>query len=262
MRTQVIEEDVKDILLRGRVEGNQYFLPDEQLDRATYTAVNKVLVACGGKWSRYDKAHVFPRDASTGYIFESIEQGHYVDPKKNGYFPTPPHLVARFTEIIDGFFSECTGIVTILEPSAGQGHLLKAVEQSSLTNFATVCYELIDANQKILAEKGWIVRGPNFLLDPPSERFDLVIMNPPFINVEYMDHIELTFSCLKAGGILITILPEMYLQRSGNRAEAFRKFTMANFLMSEQCPENSFVDAGTSISTRILVLGKPGNGAN
>ena len=40
-----ITESVADILRDGRIEGCVFFLPDGQLDRATYVAVNKVLGA-------------------------------------------------------------------------------------------------------------------------------------------------------------------------------------------------------------------------
>ncbi len=47
-----IADNILGILGECRIEGNTLFLPDRQLDRATYQAVNKVLVNIGGKWDR------------------------------------------------------------------------------------------------------------------------------------------------------------------------------------------------------------------
>ena len=38
---------------------NVVYLPLGQLDRKTYSAVNKCLEAIGGKWSRKEKGHIF-----------------------------------------------------------------------------------------------------------------------------------------------------------------------------------------------------------
>ena len=52
-----ISNTVLDILGNCEVQDNVLYLPNVQLDRADYTAVNKVLEALGGKWNR--KAKVF-----------------------------------------------------------------------------------------------------------------------------------------------------------------------------------------------------------
>ena len=56
-----IADNILSILGECRVEGDTLFLPDRQLDRSTYQAVNKVLVNIGGKWDRRAKGHVFLR---------------------------------------------------------------------------------------------------------------------------------------------------------------------------------------------------------
>ena len=50
-----ISDEILGILSRCTVDGNTLYLPDEQLDRKTYTAVNKCLVNIGGKWNRKAK---------------------------------------------------------------------------------------------------------------------------------------------------------------------------------------------------------------
>ena len=54
-----INDDVANVLANSRIEGNNLYLPEGQLDRKLYVAVNKVLVVIKGKWNRSAKAHIF-----------------------------------------------------------------------------------------------------------------------------------------------------------------------------------------------------------
>ena len=47
-----IPENVLNVLGECRADGNLLYLPSVQLDRKTYTEVNKVLENMGGKWNR------------------------------------------------------------------------------------------------------------------------------------------------------------------------------------------------------------------
>ena len=76
-----IKENIRDILAECRAEGNVVYLPQRQLERADYEAVNKVLSALGGKWNRKAKGHVFdyePEEDVTGYRIEfgNIQRGN------------------------------------------------------------------------------------------------------------------------------------------------------------------------------------------
>ena len=51
--------DELEVLKQCRVEGNNAFLPDIQLDRKLYVKVAKRLDLIGGKWNRKIKGFVF-----------------------------------------------------------------------------------------------------------------------------------------------------------------------------------------------------------
>lgn len=59
-----IPENVLAVLSRCSIQGTLLTLPEGQLDRKLYVAVNKVLEGLGGKWDRKAKAHVFDHEPS------------------------------------------------------------------------------------------------------------------------------------------------------------------------------------------------------
>ena len=76
-----ISNTVLDILGNCEVQDNVLYLPNVQLDRADYTAVNKVLEALGGKWNRKEKGHVFDHCPADD-IEAVILTGEFTDKKK------------------------------------------------------------------------------------------------------------------------------------------------------------------------------------
>lgn len=76
-----IPDEILAILSKCEVEGNILFLPQEQLDRKTYLAVNKCLSNIGGKWNRKAKGHVFDHDPSDD-LDSMLLTGETVDMKK------------------------------------------------------------------------------------------------------------------------------------------------------------------------------------
>ena len=99
VKETAIAADVLEVLRRGRIEGNLYFLP-AQLERRQYEAVNKVLVDLGGRWNRYRRAHVMPEDA-IGRLLSVINAGSYTRPADLGQFFTPPELAAKVVELAE-----------------------------------------------------------------------------------------------------------------------------------------------------------------
>ena len=85
-----IADNILSILGECRVEGDTLFLPDRQLDRSTYQAVNKVLVNIGGKWDRRAKGHVFADGDPVELLNNVLMTGETIDIKKQYlFFPTP-----------------------------------------------------------------------------------------------------------------------------------------------------------------------------
>ena len=90
-----IPENVLNVLGECRADGNLLYLPSVQLDRKTYTEVNKVLENMGGKWNRKAKAHVFAEDDDVAEMLENvlptrISTWWHAQPYKSRMPSTPP----------------------------------------------------------------------------------------------------------------------------------------------------------------------------
>ena len=97
----LLTDDVRDILSRSRVNGCMLYLPAEQLNRKLYETVDKALKGIGGKWNRYERAHVFQENPQV--LLEGIlttGEGRTLQ-KETELFPTPPALAARMAAIAE-----------------------------------------------------------------------------------------------------------------------------------------------------------------
>lgn len=96
----------------------------------------------------------------------------------------------------------------ILEPSAGLGHIADMLVKTHNLNPGDI--DVVEPAEKFRRElntKGYNLRGYNILEYNPQEKYDKIIMNPPFDNGMEIKHVIKCFSLLKNGGKLITILP-------------------------------------------------------
>jgi phospholipid N-methyltransferase len=227
-----------------------------QLDRKLYLSVNEVLGRIGGKWNKKAKAHVFSEDP-TDTLYAVIECG-VLEPKvKTGYFPTPPALVARMIEL-----AEIEDSHTILEPSAGQGHISDAIcsDVSIFPNNINVC-EVLPENIKVLESKGYHNRGDLFeyasLCFLENITFDRILMNPPFEKQADIDHVTTAFTLLREGGILVAIMSSSVMFRENKKITVFRESILNKYgVLVEDNPEGSFKESGTMVNTVMIKLVK------
>ncbi|OLF08559.1 hypothetical protein [Actinophytocola xanthii] len=125
----VTTERVKEILNSAEVTGCRLVIP-QRLNRADYVAVNTVLTALGGSWSRANQAHVFPADP-TDQLATVLADGALPRPARTteGFVPTPAELAEELVR-------EHTRLAElpaprVLEPSAGDGALVDAVRTTA-----------------------------------------------------------------------------------------------------------------------------------
>jgi hypothetical protein len=225
--TAVATERVAQILAGARIDGTRLVIP-EQLSRADYVAVNQVLTALGGQWSRRDHAHVFPDDPSAQVA--AVVSGAAMPPPARtaeGYVPTPlevaEEVVREHTRLAD------LDAPRVLEPSAGDGALVDAIRVTAPD--ATVV--AVEPNADRAADLGtW----PGVTLVPSTfeeyaaqttDRFDAVVMNPPFSvpghPTIWIDHVRLAWRLLDPGGRLTAIVPNGYTFRNDRRHTAIRE---------------------------------------
>ncbi len=238
-----IDSEVLEVLKNTHIENNILFL-DGQMDRKLYVKTNKVLESLGGQWNRNKKGHLFDNDPQE-ILDQVLHNGYYEKEADFGYYPTPKNIVQEL-------INECEIEIThkILEPSAGQGHILDEIGGG----FNVVCGELLQLNRKVLEDKGYKISFNNFL-EYKTEKFDRIIMNPPFANQSDIDHVNHAFSLLNPGGKLVSIMSNGITFRSTKKTIELRKLIDDNGYYYE-LPEDSFYTSGTQVRTVLVVLNK------
>ncbi len=155
-------------------------------------------------------------------------------------FPTPYELVRRMVEL-----AEIKPGDRVLEPSAGTGRILEAIQAAGGIGTAVeINEELVQGLRRRFED----VRHGDFMaahFDP----FDAIVMNPPFADAQDVDHIKHAFSMLKVGGRVVAICA------NGPRQEArLRGFVEDHGGSWEELPTDTFKASGTSVNTVLICM--------
>lgn len=237
-----IDDSVLAVLSAGRCDGLRYFLPVAQLDRKMYESVDKVLGALGGKWNRSAKAHVFAADC-TDRIESAIETGEFARPADMGWFPTPPALADRIVSMANVLPG-----MKVLEPSAGNGALVSEILRRGADAY---CVEIDSGRaQALLALQPWVIQIGDFLTHVPPQRFDRVVMNPPFAKRADIHHVLHARRFLSPDGLLVSIMSAGVAFRQDRLTTEFR----AKCASIEPLPDGSFVASGTGVRTVVVTM--------
>ena len=100
------------------------------------------------------------------------------------FYPTPPEVAEKMLAKVGKLYER-----SILEPSAGKGDLADAAV-GKLDRYYNRCREVVHCIeiepelQAAIRGKGYPLVGTDFLTFWPDEKYDLIIMNPPFANGE------------------------------------------------------------------------------
>lgn len=228
---------VAEILGRATINDNHLALPPERLDRKTYEAVNKALVAAGGKWNTKAQAHVFDGDPRPK-LGLMLETGVAVDEKKKYQaFFTPADLAAQVVDMAD-----VEGHI-ILEPSAGDGSLADACLAAGAKRVE--CVELNPESATKLREKEYPTTESDFLTLTPKP-YSRIVMNPPFTKNQDVKHVAHALRFLAPGGVLVAI---MLANTSRSRFAALVEGLDHDI---EEVSAGAFKESGTPIATIIL----------
>lgn len=252
--TITLTPEVREVLQNAEIDGKSLKLIG-LLDRKLYEAVNKVLVAAGGKWNRSAQAHLFTSDPRE-VLGLAIETGGIVDTKKAlQQFDTPPGLAAkliRLAAIDEGD--------TVLEPSAGLGNLATPARSA---NGIVYCVEVDDVRVQTLRKGGHIVTKADFLNLTPAKLpygwptdFSRVVMNPPFTASQDIKHILHAWQFLQPGGVLAAITAPGWTFKDDRASRNFLNFVRDHLEHEEAIEAGTFSGAGTEVATRLIVLRK------
>ncbi|MFA6102219.1 MAG: class I SAM-dependent methyltransferase [Victivallaceae bacterium] len=242
-----IDNDVLEVLSRAEVDGKALKLTG-QLERNLYVKVNKVLELCGGKWDKKAKAHLFDGDAAER-VDEIIVSGEVEVPKDEfNYFPTPDKVVRQLLEL-----AELRPGMTVLEPSAGRGNIAYVMAKQG--GAIVDCYELMEANYASL-EITYLnkVERRDFLTVEPEQRYDRVVMNPPFMKQSDVKHVNHALKFLKPGGRLVAVMSAGVIFRSNKLTADFRDMVADRGGEFIELPDAAFKESGTMVRTVIVTI--------
>lgn len=254
--TFTVPENVREILSRSVITENSVKLPPGQLPRPVYDAVNKVLVAAGGKWHKQSGSHQFTRDPRQS-LGLAVSDGKAVNVQQQlQAFYTPKELAARMAELTVKAGDR------VLEPSAGTGALTdEALEQgASIVH----CYDIDEhaitvLRDKYKSHKNTVISQQDFLTVDPGQlgQFDSILMNPPFTKGQDREHISHALKFLKPGGRLAAICSPGILTGTSKAARAFQDRITELGGHFEDIPAGTFKKSGTPIATLLLTVTAP-----
>lgn len=263
-----ISDNVRKILGVSTVtihpKGYALRLPAGQLERSLYTEVDKTLKALGGKWNRGAAAHLFVTDPRVA-LEDVAEGGSIVDKKKTFQaFYTPAAVADRLVILAaeNGAFdtdASETKAIRILEPSAGEGAIIKALRRKG--DFWITAVE-IDATNGAKLQDSWAdtIYTEDFLKLNGAlwfRRFDAVLMNPPFSNGQDIAHVTHAWQFVRPGGLLAAIISPAFQTRQDKAHEAFRELHRKYVVDGEEVPAGAFKESGTNVRTVMIVWKKP-----
>jgi hypothetical protein len=247
------------VLQACTVEGNIVKLPPDQLDRKVYAEVKKALELIGGKW-KGGKTYGFVFKTDPTELLAQIANGEKRNLKKEYQFYATPAALAENMVSIAELYTDNGGAFAgdILEPSAGQGAIVKAIHAVTGDAVTIYCYELMDINRGILEKMpGVKLIGDDFLKAASVEQYDRIIANPPFTKNQDIDHILLMYNLLKPGGIMVTLSSPSWTFGSQKKHIEFRQWLVDVDAYIEEIPEDTFKESGTSIRTVLIKIRKP-----
>ncbi len=143
----------------------------------------------------------------------------------------------------------------VLEPSAGTG----AIAGYMLGNYPSIKLDVLELDytlQKVLKDKGYNLRGSDFLTFRETYKYDRVLMNPPFKKLQDIDHVLKAYECLAIGGRLVSVMSPGPFSHCQKKAVAFREWFDSLGGEVVDLPQDSFADSGTGVNSKLLIIDK------
>jgi hypothetical protein len=240
----------EEVLQKCTIEGNIIKLPNTQLDRKLYQEVAKSLELIGGKW-KGGKVYGFVFETDPTNLLEEIANGEKRNLKKEfQFFATPETLANKLV-----YLANINQNDTILEPSAGQGAIIKAINK--VCDIVPDCYELMDVNTIILNKSGlkFNLIGDDFLKND-GKKYSKIIANPPFTKNQDIDHLKEMYKCLSYGGRLVCVTSESWINGSNKKQIEFKKWLEDIKAQVLDIEKGTFKESGTNVGAKIVIINK------
>lgn len=240
----------EDVLKGCTVSDNIVSLPAVQLDRKLYMEVAKSLELIGGKW-KGGKVMGFVFNEDPSELLAQIQGGEKRNLKKEfQFFGTPNDLADELVRNAEIKTEEL-----ILEPSAGQGAIVKAIQRGTHDERTVYGYELMPVNQTFLSKiSGFRFLGDDFL--NCDILFDKIIGNPPFHKNYDAIHIRKMYDCLKPKGRLVSIASRHWMDSKNKKEIEFVNWLKEVNAEITNIPAGRFKESGTNIATCKIIIDK------
>lgn len=258
LKEQPKEESMKELtteaistLQNCTVDGLVVRLPEEQLDRKTYLEVKGRLELIGGKW-KGGKVGCFVFMENPSELLEEIANGGSRNLKKEyQFFATPDDIADELVGLADLKEDD-----RVLEPSAGQGAIVKAINRVFPAMIVETC-EAMSLNQTFLQKvETAVFVAEDFLELSDQMGYDKIIANPPFSKNQDIDHVRKMYELCAPGGRIVSIASKHW-QLSSNRKETdFRDWLADLGAEIINIDSGKFKSSGTMVATCILVINK------
>ncbi len=243
-----ISDEVMEVLECGRSEGNQFYLPEGQLERPLYMAVDKVLKLLGGKWNTKAKCHLFTEDV--GDLVDTVVLiGEITDIKKElQYFATPRAVVDILIAA-----AEVGPEDLVLEPSAGEGAIALALQEVLNPKLQNLDFcEIHRPFAVALTKKNMNWMEQDFLKYETKLLYDKVIANPPFTRQQDIDHVRHMIDVCE--GRVVSVMSAGVLFRQNKKTVEFRNMIANLGGEFHELPEGSFKESGTMVNACYVVV--------
>jgi predicted RNA methylase len=187
-----------------------------------------------------------PAAAPFDALRETLKNGGVQVVSAPQLFVTPPELAERVAELADIRLGE-----RVLEPSAGTGNLLRAINAGPGRNAIVTAIEINHELCKVLRQSvpDATVIQADFLECNNLGSFDKVVMNPPFANAADIEHVRHAFSMVRPGGLLVAICANGPRQQA-----AFAALIEEHGGSYDALPPGSFASSGTNVNAALLTL--------
>lgn len=192
----------------------------------------------------YDKAKTF-------YYANQKKTSKNKSSEGKDYFATPEPIGLKMVE-----WSRLKDGESALEPSAGHGAIARWFPATTKNVAIEPSSQLADLTRMSFNGK---VRDIPFENLDTINKFDAVIMNPPFgqDGKTAIEHVAKAFKHLRDGGRIVAIIPNgPACQKHFDKWYASEEATSAILIKEIILPGIAFNKAGTSISTKVVIIDK------
>ena len=243
----------EEILQQCTVSGNIVKLPEGKLDGKLYKEIALSFKKIGGKWTGgKTMGFVFEQDPTD--LLSDIASGEKRNIKKEFQFYGTNDKLAD--DLV--FEAQIEPSHDILEPSAGDGALIKAIHRVFPDPIVDFC-ELMELN-RLKTEKLPNVNkvGVDFLNMKTycKKKYDRIIANPPFANNQDITHIMEMYQFLKKGGRLVSVASTHWEKSKNKKETEFRDWLKKVKADIGEITDGSFKKSGTGVRTCMIIINK------